>query len=296
MQTIRIAAVSMNSPLGQREQTLAKMNDYCREASQAGAELILFPELVVHGHCTPNTWEVAEPAPDGPSVERLCTMAREHRMFISFGMSEKEREIVFNTQVLVGPEGYIGKQRKIHLSRDETFFYKGGKELPVFDIGKCKVGTVICYDNQFPELARILTLRGAEVILMPHAAREGMWHDAESETRARKKVFNYFSSYAMRARENATYCIYSDQAGKAGIVDMYPADHFNQPNHPGGAIIFAPNGEIVEHTQLERIQDEMLIVDLEAKPLIAARSHPNFTIRNRRPELFGELVQEQVTW
>ncbi|MEO2032487.1 MAG: nitrilase-related carbon-nitrogen hydrolase, partial [Planctomycetaceae bacterium] len=239
---------------------------------------------------------IAEPVPDGPGVERLCRMAREHGLFISCGMSEKERDIVFNTQVLVGPDGYLGKQRKIHLSRDETFFYKGGKELPVLDIGKCRVGTVICYDNQFPELARILALRGAEIILMPHAAREGMWHDSASEKRARQKVFDYFRSYAMRARENATYCVYADQAGKAGIVDMYPADHFNQPNHPGGAIVFDPHGEIIKHTQLDHIKDEMLIVDLEAQPLIAARSHPNFTIRNRRPELFDELVREQVTW
>ncbi|MDA0834133.1 MAG: hypothetical protein O3A29_12690 [Planctomycetota bacterium] len=296
MQTLRIAAVSMNSPLGQREQTLAKMANYCRDAAEAGAELILFPELVIHGHCTPNTWEVAEPVPDGPSVQRICDMAREFRLFISCGMSEKEREIVFNTQILVGPDGYIGKQRKIHCSRDENFYYKGGKELPVFDIGKCKVGMIICYDNQFPELARILTLRGAEVILMPHAAREGMWHDAESEKLARRKVFNYFSSYAMRARENATFCIYADQAGKAGIVPMYPADHFNQPNHPGGAIIFSPTGDILKHTSLDRIEDEMLIADLDAESLIAARSHPNFTIRNRRSELFGELVKDQVTW
>ena len=295
MQTIRIAAVSMNSLLGQHKQTLTTMENYCHEAARGGAELIVFPELVMHGHCTPNTWEVAEPVPAGPGVEHMCRLAREHRMFISFGMSEKEREIVFNTQVLVGPDGYIGKQRKIHLSRDETFFYKGGSQLPVFDIGKCKVGTVICYDNQFPELARILTLRGAEVILMPHAARQGMWHDSESETHARKKVFEYFTSYAMRARENATYCIYADQAGKAGVVDMYPADHFNQPNHPGGAIVFAPDGRIMKHTQLESIRDEMLIVDLDAESLIAARSHPNFTIRNRRPELFEELVREQVT-
>ncbi|MEX0726693.1 MAG: nitrilase-related carbon-nitrogen hydrolase [Planctomycetaceae bacterium] len=296
MQTIRIAAVSMNSPLGQHEETLAKMAGYCRDAAEAGAELILFPELVIHGHCTPNTWEIAEPVPDGPSVKRICELAREYQLFVSCGMSEKEREIVFNTQILVGPDGYIGKQRKIHCSRDENFYYKGGKELPVFDIGKCKVGMIICYDNQFPELARILTLRGAEVILMPHAAREGMWHDASSETLARRKVFHFFSSYAMRARENATYCIYADQAGKAGIVPMYPADHFNQPNHPGGAIIFAPNGEIIKHTQLECIEDEMLISDLAAEPLTAARSHPNFTIRNRRPELFGELAKDQVTW
>jgi predicted amidohydrolase len=53
--------------------------------------------------------------------------------------------------VLVGPSGYIGKQRKIHLSRDEVLYYKGGREMNVFDIGKCKVGTSICYDNSSPK-------------------------------------------------------------------------------------------------------------------------------------------------
>ena len=102
-------------------------------------------------------------------------------------MSEKERDIVFNTQVLVGPQGYIGKQRKLHLSRDEVFYYKGGREIPVFDIGPCKVGIVICYDNQFPEVARVLALRGAEVILMPHAGRFKLWDDTpESEAAARR--------------------------------------------------------------------------------------------------------------
>ena len=132
-------------------------------------ELVLFPELVIHGHCTPNTWALAEPVPDGPSVAALVKIAKRHRLVLCAGMSEKERDIVYNTQVLVGPDGYIGKQRKLHLSRDEGFFYKGGRDINVFDIGPCKVGIVICYDNQFPEISRVLALRGAEVMLMPHA-------------------------------------------------------------------------------------------------------------------------------
>ena len=71
MQTIRVAAVSMNSELGMREQTLNRISEFCEQAAVKNTELVLFPELVVHGHCTPNTWEIAEPVPDGPSVERL---------------------------------------------------------------------------------------------------------------------------------------------------------------------------------------------------------------------------------
>jgi predicted amidohydrolase len=286
----------MNSELGKPQQALAAIASWCERAAADKAELVLFPELVVHGHCTPNTWELAEPVPDGPSVERLVQLARHHRLFLSVGLSEKERDIVFNTQVLVGPQGYIGKQRKLHLSRDENLFYKGGRELPVFDIGKCKVATVICYDNQFPEPARILAIRGAEVILMPHAARIKMWDDtAESEAAARRHSFEQFRSYAMRAKENACFVVLTDQAGRAGYVDTYPRDHFNQPHHAGAAMIFAPDGELLTHTQTERIRDEMIVATLDADSIARQRSQPNFTLRTRRPELFGELVRDQVS-
>src|SRR5437764_1238222 len=123
-------------------------------------------------------------------------------------MSEKERDIVYNTQVLVGPDGYLGKQRKLHLSRDEAFYYKGGRELPVFDVGPYKVGVIICYDNQFPEIARVLALRGADVLLMPHAARFRTWDDTpESEAAARRSTHRFLEKYALRARENACFAV-----------------------------------------------------------------------------------------
>lgn len=297
MQTIRVAAVSMNSEHGKVKQTLDAIAGWCERAVADGAEFALLPELVVHGHCTPNTWELAEPVPDGPSVQRLVQLAKHFRLFLSVGLSEKERDIVFNTQVLIGPAGYIGKQRKLHLSRDENLFYKGGREIVVFDIGKCKVGTVICYDNQFPEIARILALRGADVLLMPHAARIKMWNDddPDSESAARRHSFEYFKGYMMRARENACFAIVADQAGRAGYVDTYPRDHFNQPHHAGAAIIFGPDGELLGNAQTTHVRDEMIVATLDAELLTKQRSHPNYTLRTRRPELFGELVRDPVT-
>ena len=295
MQSIRVAAVSMNSELGKTEQTLDKISVYCEKAVADNAELVLFPELVVHGHCTPNTWEVAEPVPHGPSVERLIALARRHRLFLSVGLSEKENDIIFNTQVLVGPEGYIGKQRKLHMSRDEGLFYKGGQDLTVFDIGKCKVGMIICYDNLFPEIARVLALRGADVVLMPHAARDRGWEDTpESESAARRRTFELFRHHTMRARENACFCVLADQAGRAGYVDTLPRDHRFQPHHCGAAIIYGPGGEILKAAQTERICDEMIVQNLDAELLAKERSDPNYALRTRRPELFEELVRNQV--
>jgi len=297
MQTLRVAAVSMNSELGKYDQTMQHIAAFCQRAAADSAELVLFPELVIHGHCNPDTWKVAEAVPDGPSVKRLVELSRQFKLSLSAGISEKENDIVFNTQVLVGPAGYIGKQRKLHMSRDESFYYKGGREISVFDVGKCRVGMVICFDNQFPEVTRIVALKGADVILMPHAAREGRWDETpESETAARRNMFELVSSgYPMRARENACFCIYADQAGRAGYVDSLPKDHHNQPHHPGGAMMIAPDGSILVHTQTERIRDEMIVHDLDAELLAKVRSHPNYPLRVRRAELFGELLREQIT-
>ncbi len=296
MRTTRVAAVSMNGFLGEPERVLAAIEGWCEQAEAVGADLVLFPELVVHGHCTPNTWELAESVPDGRSVRVLEDIARRRHLVLCAGLSEMERDIVFNTQVLIGPEGYIGKQRKLHLSRDEVFYYKGGREIAVFDIGRCEVGIVICYDNQFPEVARVLALRGAEVILMPHAARFKLWDDApESQAAARRYSHEFLKKYALRARENACFAILADQAGRAGWVDLWPRESENQPHHAGAALIWGPNGDLIAASQEEQIREEMVVATLDAAEISRERSLANYMLRTRRPELFSELVREQVS-
>jgi N-carbamoylputrescine amidase len=294
MRSVRIAAVSMNGRLGEPARILDEIDGWCGRAAAEGAELVLFPELVLHGHCTPNTAELAEAVPDGPSVTRLARLARQHGLILSAGLSERERDLVYNTQVLVGPGGYIGKQRKLHLSRDEVLFYAGGRDLPVFDVGPCKVGIAICYDNEFPELPRILALGGAEVLLMPHASRDQQWTDTpQSEAAARWFMREYYMPYRMRAKENAFFGVLTDQAGRAGYVDAYPRDHENQPHHPGAAMIFGPDGGLVASSQVERIRDEMIVATLDATLLARERAHPNYQLRTRRPKLYGELLRGQ---
>jgi predicted amidohydrolase len=296
MQKTRVAAVSMNGLLGEPERVLDAIDGWCERAVAEKADLVLFPELVIHGHCTPNTWELAEAVPDGPSVRRLIELARRHRLVLAAGLSEKEHDIVFNTLVLVGPDGYIGKQRKLHLSRDEVNHYKGGRDILVFDVGRCKVGAVICYDNQFPEVARVLALRHAEVLLMPHAARFKPWADTpQSEAAARRHSHDFVSKYALRARENTCFAVLTDQAGRAGTLDSYPADHENQPHHAGVAIIWGPDGSVLASAQQERVQEEMIVADLDPLLLARERSLANYMIRTRRPELFGELVRDPVS-
>jgi predicted amidohydrolase len=286
----------MNGGLGEPQRVLGRLAEWCERAAVEKADLVLFPELVVHGHCTPNTWELAEAVPDGPGTRQIVSLARRFRLFLAAGLSEKERDICYNTVVLAGPDGFIGKQRKLHMSRDEAFFYKGGRDITVFDLGPCKVGVVICYDNQFPEIARVLALRGADVLLMPHAARFKVWADTpEGEAAARRHSHEFLKKYALRARENACFAVLSDQAGRAGTLPSYPADHENQPHHAGAALIWGPDGELLASTQEERVAEEMIAATLDAKLLARERSLANYMLRTRRPELFGELLRDQTS-
>ena len=114
----------------------------------------------------------------------------------------------------------------------EMFYYEGGRKISVFDIGPCKVGIVICYDNQFPEVARVRALRGAAVLLMPHAGRFKLRDDPpETGEAARRFSHEFFKKYALRARENACFAILADQTGRAGYADLWPRESENQP-HP----------------------------------------------------------------
>jgi predicted amidohydrolase len=76
---------------------------------------------------------------------------------------------------------------------------------------------------------------------------------------------------------------------------MYPKDSPNQPHHAGAALVFGPDGELLASAQTDRIRDEMVVATLDAAVLARQRSLPNYTLRTRRPELFGELVQDQVS-
>ncbi len=148
---ITVAAVQINGEIGKNEKNLLKIGNWMAEGSDSGADLVLFPELVITGHwCSSKSWSHAEKIPDGASVKRLEKLAAEHNITLSAGLSEIEAGVQYNTQVVIGPEGYLGKQRKLHMSGDEYFYYRAGSTMTPIDIGKCIVGIAICYDNLFP--------------------------------------------------------------------------------------------------------------------------------------------------
>ncbi len=281
MRDARIALVQMNGLLGQIERNLKAVEEWTARAADSEAYLVLFPELAVTGHwCSEKSWKASQAIPDGPATKQIESLSAEHDIYISIGMGEKENGIQYNTQILVGPEGFIGKQRKLHMSRDEYFYYRTGTEIPVLDTEKFRVGTVICYDNLFPEVPRILALKGAEVILSPHASRYAKGKGDQRQVVSNQKDF-YRKVYASRAHDNGVFYAAVNQAGCAG----------EETSHAGASIVFDPQGDVVAESETEIIEPEMVVADLDASRYESRRSSRCFNLLTRRPEIYGELAR-----
>lgn len=134
------------------------------------ADLFVLPELSNSGYLFLNQDEVkavAEPIP-GPTTEFLQQWARTHNSHLVLGMSERTSDAIYNSAVLVGPKGVLGTYRKVHLFDEEKHFFRPGDlGFPLFEVEGVKVGILICFDHIFPEAARTLALRGAQVICHP---------------------------------------------------------------------------------------------------------------------------------
>ncbi len=133
------------------------------------ADLFVLPELCLSGYVFAETREVeelSEPA-DGPTARAFVEFARKTGSFVVFGFAERSTHL-YNSSALVGPDGLVGVYRKVHLfDRERLFFAPGDRGFPVFDLPFGRVGMMICFDWMFPESARSLALRGAQLIAHP---------------------------------------------------------------------------------------------------------------------------------
>ena len=201
---MKVAGVQMDVQLKDVAGNLQRIAARFREAAQAGASLIVFPECAVTGYCFENLAEAlpfAESIP-GPATEFMMKLCQEAGGFAVFGMLEREGEQVYNAAVLTGPEGILGSYRKVHLpflGVDKYVSY-GDRPFAVHSAGDVKIGMNICYDAAFPEASRTLALLGADVIALPTNWPPG----AECVS---AHVIN------ARAMENAVYMIAVNRVG-----------------------------------------------------------------------------------
>lgn len=139
--------------------------------SNENADLFVLPELCNTGYVFQSRGEIeklAEPIPEGETCKRWEKFTARTDSYIVAGIAEQEGHDCYNSAVLIGPEGYVGKYRKSHLFLNEKRFFKPGDTgFSVFKAGKTKIGIMICFDWIFPEATRILALKGAEIIAHP---------------------------------------------------------------------------------------------------------------------------------
>jgi predicted amidohydrolase len=166
---VRLAAVHYRPKGG--KSTLENCREFepvIANAARQHADLVVLPETLTYYHSGRKIAECAETIP-GPATEFFGTLAKQHNLYIVAGLVERDGYLVYNTAALIGPDGKLaGKYRKVTLPRGEIEGgIQPGSEFPIFDTRFGKLGIMICYDGFFPEVARQLSIRGAEVIAWP---------------------------------------------------------------------------------------------------------------------------------
>jgi predicted amidohydrolase len=199
---VRLAAVN-HRPRGGKSpaDNLAQFLPLIEEAARQKADVVCLPEGVTVAGTNKTYAEVAEPVP-GPSTRLLGEAARKHHLYIAAGIYERDGSAIYNTCVLLGRDGkLVGRYHKVCLPREEIDGgLTPGNHYPVFDTDFGRVGLMICWDVHFPEVARELAARRAEVILMP------IWGGNETLARA-------------RAIENQLYLVASGYDFRTAIYD-----------------------------------------------------------------------------
>ena len=168
---IKVAAIQMEPRIGDKEYNVNRQLQLIGEAAKQGAILMVLPELGNTGYIfntRDEVAEVAEAVPNGPTCQAWMDVCQKEGIYLCGGIAERDGEKSYNSAALIGPKGFIGKYRKVHLWDEEKLFFEPGDlGFPVFHLPFGRVGMMICYDGWHPEVARILALQGADIICDP---------------------------------------------------------------------------------------------------------------------------------
>lgn len=168
---VTVATVQFEPVVGESDRNLAAIDRLVKAAKAEGADIVVLPELAVSGYNFIDAEEVrglSGAVPGGPGAEVLCQLAAELSIYLISGVAERDGDQFYNSAMICGPQGFIGKYRKLHLWNNEhRYFEKGNIGLPVFDLPFGRIGIAICYDGWFPETFRSLALAGAELVCVP---------------------------------------------------------------------------------------------------------------------------------
>jgi predicted amidohydrolase len=270
------AAVQMEPTLLDAESNLKKVIGFMHEVSICKAEIAVFPECALTGYAlsAEEAASIAEPIP-GPRTDRLSEACREADLTaVVVGTIEKDEfDQLFNTAVLVGPDGLIAHYRKTHLPYLGVDRYLAeGDALPgSIETPVGRLGLLICYDLRFPEPCRVLALSGAQVILLPTA-----WPSAAT-------LYPDFMAQS-RAAENSIFLVAANRVGEE-----------RGTRYLGRSVIVGPDGEMLAEAGTE--DEEILCVEIEPdrsdlkQRIFVPGEYELHLFDDRRPELYRPIIE-----
>lgn len=273
---VRIAGVQMNPIISDVKTNLKSCAKYVEEAAASGAKLVIFPEAALSGYCF-NSLEEAKPFIEtvpGSSTDTIMELCRAFNVYVIAGTIENDGNYYYNTSIFIGPKGLIGKYHKLHLPYlgIDRFLNHGNGPLTVYDTEIGKIGMSICYDVTFPEQARILALKGADIIV-----NITDWPGTAPDP-------NLIRLVNVRAYENTVYYIAVNRVGTERGFTFF-----------GCSLAVNPQGRCL--VQAKQNEEELFFVDVDLS--LSRKKHQVIIpgeleidrILDRRPELYEEIVK-----
>lgn len=300
MREIRIGAAQFEVRDADKEYNLRVIESLAKKAAEQGAELVCFSEICIAGYTflenltRDQIWKLAESVPDGPSTERLIGISKSLGVCLAAGLVEREGDRMYNGYVVVSPDGFVAKHRKIHEFISEHLTC--GDRHTVFDLLGCTFGVLTCYDNNLPENVRITAMMGAEIILMPHVTGclpspmpgrgtvdPAVWRNRERDPVRCRQEFDgpkgrgwILRWLPTRAYENGVFAVYTNPIGVEGDTIK-----------PGGSMILDPFGEILN--ECRTLGDDVVVATLDPEKIKVASGQSY--LRARRPELYEKMIE-----
>lgn len=284
-------ALIQQSNIGNREANIAKLEQNIRSCANQGAELIVLQEL--HNglyFCQtedPSVFEQAETIP-GPSTESYGKLAKESGVVLVLSLFEKRAPGLYhNTAVVIEKDGTIaGKYRKMHIPDDPAYYEKfyftpGDLGFEPVQTSVGKLGVMVCWDQWYPEAARLMTMAGAEILIYPTAIG---WESTDTEFEKQRQTDAWMISQRAHAVANGLHVIACNRTG----YEADPSGVTNGIQFWGNSFAAGPQGEIL--AQATNGKDENLIVDIDlSRTETVRRMWPFF--RDRRVDAFGDLTK-----
>jgi predicted amidohydrolase len=270
---VTIALGQISCQVGNKRRNLKTIEKKAKQAKKIGAELIAFPELSLTGYTVRDrAYELAELVPKGNSVREIEQIAKTQDIHMVFGVIERSAKtgaVLHNSAVLIAPKGYVGKYQKMYLPTHSVFeekrYFRPGYQADVFDTEVGKIGMIICYDIYFPEITRLICLKGANLIICISASPS-----------VRKGFFETLT--AARAIENGVFLAYVNLAGIEDGLQFW-----------GGSRIIAPSGSIISQAKYD--VDDLIHATIDYSDMNRVRAWIP-TLRDLRPEIFTSLKEE----